>query len=131
MKPISIEKEVPITKPIQPIADKTQTESKPITANISSSSGGKSGSSGSNDAPTSSDGISSGGSSSDSSIGGMQSQLNDLRTQISNCKNPAKAQALKSQADSLEQRIGVAVAAERIRKMKETLKNNTHNKFKK
>lgn len=130
-KPISIAKEVPITKPIQPIADKPQTESKPITANISSSSGGKSDSSGSNNAPTSSDGISSGGSSSDSSIGGMQSQLNDLRTQISNCKNPAKAQALKSQADSLEQRIGVAVAAERIRKMKETLKNNTHNKFKK
>ncbi|WP_110390658.1 relaxase/mobilization nuclease domain-containing protein [Rivihabitans pingtungensis] len=131
MTPVLVEKEVPVTKTVQATSDTQQIEIKPITASISTSSGSKSGSAGSNNAPTSSDIISSGGSSSDSSIGGMQSQLNDLRTQISNCKNPAKAQALKSQADSLEQKIGVAVAAERIKKLKESFKSSTHNKLKK
>ncbi len=129
--PLAVENEALVTKPVQTTVDAPQTENKPLTANISSSSGGKSGSAGSNNAPTSSDGISLGGSGSDDSIGGMQSQLNDLRTQISNCKNPTKLQALKSQADSLEQKIGVAVAAERIRKLKESFKSSTHNKLKK
>ena len=131
MVPHAVEKELPVAKPVQTTIDTPQTESKPISANISNSSGGKSGFVSYNNEPTSSDGISFGGSSSDGSIGGMQSQLNDLRTQISNCKNPAKAQALKTKADSLEQKIGVAVAAERIRKLKEAFKSNTHNKLKK
>jgi hypothetical protein len=59
------------------------------------------------------------GSSSDGSIGGLGSQLADLMSQIANVKNPAKAAALKARATQLENQIGAAVAAERIKKLKE------------
>lgn len=61
----------------------------------------------------------SGGSGADSSIGGLRSQLADLMSQIANARNPAKAAALKARATQLENQIGAAVAAERIRKLKE------------
>jgi len=44
--------------------------------------------------------------------------------QIANAKNPAKAAALKARATQLENQIGVAVAAERIRKLKESERFN-------
>ena len=66
----------------------------------------------------------SGGSSADGSIGGLRSQLADLMGQIANTKNPAKAAALKARATQLENQIGVAVAAERIRKLKEAERFN-------
>ncbi|WP_348708725.1 relaxase/mobilization nuclease domain-containing protein [Acidovorax soli] len=66
----------------------------------------------------------SGGSSSDGSIGGLRSQLADLMSQIANAKNPAKAAALKAKATQLENQIGAAVAAERIRKLKEAERFN-------
>lgn len=59
------------------------------------------------------------GSSSDGSVGGLRSQLADLMSQIANAKNPSKAAALKAKATQLENQIGAAVAAERIRKLKE------------
>lgn len=73
-----------------------------------------------NDSPS----MPSGGSSSDSSIGGLRSQLADLMSQIANAKNPAKAAALKAKAIQLENQIGAAVAAERIRKLKESERFN-------
>lgn len=66
----------------------------------------------------------SGGSSADGSIGGLRSQLADLMSQITNVKNPAKAAALKAKATQLENQIGVAVQAERIRKFKEAERFN-------
>ena len=60
------------------------------------------------------------GSSSDSSIGNLQAQLSDLRNQIANAKDPAKAASLKIRAMKLEQQIGAAVEADRIRKLKES-----------
>jgi hypothetical protein len=66
----------------------------------------------------------SGGSSTDGSIGGLRSQLADLMSQIANAKNPAKAAALKAKATQLENQIGAAVAAERIRKLKEAERFN-------
>ena len=73
-----------------------------------------------NDSPS----MPSGGSSSDGSIGGLRSQLADLMSQIANAKNPAKAAALKARATQLENQIGAAVAAERIRKLKESERFN-------
>jgi len=73
-----------------------------------------------NDSPS----MPSGGSSSDGSIGGLRSQLADLMSQIANAKNPAKAAALKARATQLENQIGAAVAAERIRKLKEAERFN-------
>lgn len=64
------------------------------------------------------------GSSADSSVGGLRSQLADLMSQIANAKNPAKAAALKARATQIENQIGVAVAAERIRKLKEAERFN-------
>ena len=61
---------------------------------------------------------------SDPSIGGLRSQLADLMNQIANAKNPAKAAALKAKATQLENQIGAAVAAERIRKLKEAERFN-------
>ena len=66
----------------------------------------------------------SGGSSADGSIGGLRSQLADLMGQIANTKNPAKAAALKARATQIENQIGVAVQAERIRKFKEAERFN-------
>lgn len=66
----------------------------------------------------------SGGNSSDSSTGGLRSQLADLMSQIASAKNPAKAAALKARASQIENQIGVAVAAERIRKLKESERFN-------
>ncbi|WP_374555159.1 hypothetical protein [Aquitalea pelogenes] len=63
-------------------------------------------------------------STSDSSVGGLRSQLADLISQIANAKNPAKAAALKIRATQLENQIGAAVAAERIRKLKEAERFN-------
>lgn len=60
------------------------------------------------------------GSSSDSSIGNLQAQLSDLRNQIANTKDPAKVASLKVRAMKLEQQIGAAVEADRIRKLKES-----------
>jgi hypothetical protein len=59
-------------------------------------------------------------SSSDSSIGNLQAQLSDLRNQIANAKDPAKALSLKIRAIKLENQIGAAVEADRIRKLKES-----------
>lgn len=64
------------------------------------------------------------GSSADSSVGGLRSQLADLMSQIANARNPAKAAALKARATQIENQIGVAVAAERIRKLKESERFN-------
>lgn len=64
------------------------------------------------------------GSSSDSSVGGLRSQLADLMSQIANAKNPFKIAALKAKATQLENQIGAAVAAERIRKLKESERFN-------
>ena len=75
------------------------------------------------DSPTresASSGPTSMGSSSDSSIGNLQAQLSDLRNQIANAKDPAKAASLKIRAMKLEQQIGAAVEADRIRKLKES-----------
>lgn len=68
--------------------------------------------------------MSSGGNSSDGSIGGLRSQLADLMGQIANAKNPTKAAALKARATQLENQIGAAVAAQRIRKLKESERLN-------
>jgi hypothetical protein len=75
------------------------------------------------DSPTKdsgSSGSTSMGSSSDSSIGNLQAQLSDLRNQIANAKDPAKVASLKVRAMKLEQQIGAAVEADRIRKLKES-----------
>lgn len=64
------------------------------------------------------------GSSSDGSTGGLRSQLADLMSQIANAKNPFKVAALKARATQLENQIGAAVAAERIRKLKESERFN-------
>lgn len=63
-------------------------------------------------------------SSADGSLGGLRSQLADLMSQIANAKNPAKAAALKTRATQIENQIGVAVAADRIRKLKEAERFN-------
>lgn len=63
-----------------------------------------------------------GGSSSASS--GKRAQLADLRSKIANEKNPAKANAMKIQADQLEREIGAEETAERIRKLKESERFN-------
>lgn len=64
------------------------------------------------------------GRSSDGSIGGLRSQLANLMSQIANAKNPSKAAALKAKATQIENQIGAAVAAERIRKLKEAERFN-------
>lgn len=58
--------------------------------------------------------------SSDASIGNLQAQLSDLLNQIANAKDPAKAASLKVRAMKLENQIGAAVEADRIRKLKES-----------
>lgn len=60
------------------------------------------------------------GSSSDASIGNLQAQLSDLINQIANAKDPAKAASLKIRAMKIENQIGAAVEADRIRKLKES-----------
>ncbi len=89
------------------IAQKPPTAGKPATKDSPSKNSGSSGST-------------SMGSSSDSSIGNLQAQLSDLRNQIANAKDPAKVASLKVRAMKLEQQIGAAVEADRIRKLKES-----------
>lgn len=103
--------QAPLTNPTHMqapvIAQKPPTAGKPATKDSPSKDSGSSGST-------------SMGSSSDSSIGNLQAQLSDLRNQIANTKDPAKVASLKVRAMKLEQQIGAAVEADRIRKLKET-----------
>ena len=94
-------------KQVPEIAQKQPTAGKPAMKDSPTKESGSSG-------PTSM------GSSSDSSIGNLQAQLSDLRSQIANAKDPAKAASLKIRAMKLEQQIGAAVEADRIRKLKES-----------
>lgn len=94
-------------KQVPEIAQKQPTAGQPGVKDSPAKEGGTSG-------PTSM------GSSSDSSIGNLQAQLSDLRSQIANAKDPAKAASLKIRAMKLEQQIGAAVEADRIRKLKES-----------
>lgn len=94
-------------KQVPEIAQKQPTAGKPAMKGSPTKENGSSG-------PTSM------GSSSDASIGNLQAQLSDLRNQIANAKDPAKAASLKIRAMKLEQQIGAAVEADRIRKLKES-----------
>jgi hypothetical protein len=94
-------KQAPVIAQKQPTAGKTAMKDAP--AKEGSSSG-----------PTSMD------RSSDASIGNLQAQLSDLINQIANAKDPAKAASLKVRAMKIENQIGAAVEADRIKKLKES-----------